>query len=243
MSLSSTPGSFCLQDYVTELQDCYTDIERAFLCDYFGVKRPEHLVGVDVYQPVRQGVYVKPGQYSSEYDLANAVARLALARIQDELPAWAGVNDQGEYFSARTYTRSELAAVSFHPQHLFTINWADSGPGFSWPEAYYLVWLPVFERYVVTASQDSPDCYGFEDIAIGWQFFDDDRVGVARDIILANWGSVHKPNSDEGWAYLFATGLVSKEEAEAWREEIWPSIQLDDRDEDDEDEDDEDEED
>lgn len=243
MSLSSTPGSFCLQDFVNELQDCYTDIERAFLCDYFGIKRPEHLVGVDVYQPVRQGVYVKPGQYSSEYDLANAVARLALARIQDELPAWAGVNDQGGYFSARTYTRSELAAVSFHPQHLFTINWADSGPGFSWPEAYYLVWLPVFERYVVTASQDSPDCYGFEDIAIGWQFFDDDRVGVARDIILANWGSVHKPNNEDGWAYLFASGVVSESEAEEWREEIWPPIQLDDEDVDDEDEDDEDEED
>lgn len=243
MSLSSTRGSFYLQDFVNELQDCYTDIERAFLCDYFGIKRPEHLVGVDVYQPVRQGVYVKPGQYSSEYDLANAVARLALARIQDELPAWAGVNDQGGYFSARTYTRSELAAVSFHPQHLFTINWADSGPGFSWPEAYYLVWLPVFERYVVTASQDSPDCYGFEDIAIGWQFFDDDRVGVARDIILANWGSVHKPNNEDGWAYLFASGVVSESEAEAWREEIWPPIQLDDEDVDDEDEDDEDEED
>lgn len=243
MSLSSTPGSFCLQDFVNELQDCYTYIERAFLCDYFGIKRPEHLVGVDVYQPVRQGVYVKPGQYSSEYDLANAVARLALARIQDELPAWAGVNEQGEYFSARTYTRSELAAVSFHPQHLFTINWADSGPGFSWPEAYYLVWLPVFERYVVTASQDSPDCYGFEDIAIGWQFFDDDRVGVARDIILANWGSVHKPNNEDGWAYLFASGVVSESEAEEWREEIWPPIQLDDEDVDDEDEDDEDEED
>ena len=242
MSLSSTPGSFCLQDFVNELQDCYTDIERAFLCDYFGIKRPEYLVGVDVYQPVRQGVYVKPGQYSSEYDLANAVARLALARIQDELPAWAGVNEQGEYFSARTYTRSELAAVSFHPQHLFTINWADSGPGFSWPEAYYLVWLPVFERYVVTASQDSPDCYGFEDIAIGWQFFDDDRVGVARDIILANWGSVHKPNNEDGWAYLFASGVVSESEAEEWREEIWPPIQLDDEDVDDEDEDDEDEE-
>ena len=243
MSVSSTPGSFCLQDFVNELQDCYTDIERAFLCDYFGIKRPEHLVGVDVYQPVRQGVYVKPGQYSSEYDLANAVARLALARIQDELPAWAGVNEQGEYFSARTYTRSELAAVSFHPQHLFTINWADSGPGFSWPEAYYLVWLPVFERYVVTASQDSPDCYGFEDIAIGWQFFDDDRVGVARDIILANWGSVLKPNNEDGWAYLFASGVVSESEAEEWREEIWPPIQLDDEDVDDEDEDDEDEED
>ena len=232
MSLSGTPGSFCVQDFFNELEDCYTDIERAFLCDYFGIKRPERLVGVDVYQPVKKGVYVKPGLYSSEYDVPNAVARLALARIQDCLPAWAGVNNKGEYFSARQYTRAEVAKVSYHPQHLFTINWANSGPGFSWPEAYYLVWIPVFERYVVTASQDSPDCYGFEDIAIGWQFFDEDRVGLAKDIILANWGSVHKPHYEAGWVYLFSPGLVSGSEAEAWRSEIWPESSQEDDEED-----------
>ena len=222
MSLSSTPGSFCMEDFFYELNDCYTDTERAFLCDYFGIKRPKKLVEVDVYQPVTKGVYVKPGEYSSEYDVPNAVARLALAKIQESLPAWAGVNDKGEHFSARQYTRSEVAMVNYHPQHLFTINWADSGPGFSWPEAYYLVWLPVFERYVVTASQDSPDCYGFEDIAIGWQFFDEDREALAKDIILANWGRVHKPNNEEGWAYLFGTGLVTEDLVHSWRDEIWP---------------------
>lgn len=232
MSLSSTPGSFCMEDFFRELDDCYTDTERAFLSDYFGIRRPERLKDLDVYEPVRKGVFVKRGEYSSEFDIANAVARLCLTRIQDYLPAWAGVNNKGEYVVARNYSRSEVAMVNFHPQHLFTINWADSGPGFSWPEAYYLVWLPVFERFVVTASQDSPDCYGFEDIAIGWQFFDEDRVNLAKEIIQANWGAVHKPNIDEGWAYLFGTGLVSETEAEAWREEIWPEVSDEDSDED-----------
>lgn len=227
MSLSSTPGSFCMEDFFYELDDCYTDTERAFLSDYFRVKRPERLHEIDIYTPVSKGIYVQRGEHSSEYDVPNAVARLALARIQDCLPAWAGVNDSGQYFSSRSYTRSEVAMVNYHPQHLFTINWADSGPGFSWPEAYYLVWLPVFERYVVTASQDSPDCYGFTDIAIGWQFFDDDRVALSKDIILANWGAIHKPNIDEGWAYLFGTGLVSEAEAQSWRDEIWPKSTFD----------------
>ena len=228
MSLSSTPGSFCLSDFFAELNDCYTDTERAFLSDYFGIRRPDHLKDLDIYEPVCKGVYVHRGEYSSEYDIPNAVARLCLARIQDCLPAWAGVNSDGEFVVARSYSRAEVAMVNFHPQHLFTINWADSGPGFSWPEAYYLVWLPVFERYVVTASQDSPDCYGFEDIAIGWQFFDEDRVGLAREIIQANWGAVHKPNNEEGWAYLFGTGVVSEDEADSWREEIWPTETPDD---------------
>lgn len=230
MSLSSTPGSFCLEDFFYELNDCYTDTERAFLSDYFGIRRPDRLKDLDIYEPVRNGIYVKRGQYSSEYDVPNAVARLCLTRVQDQLPVWAGVNNDGEFVVARSYTRSEVAMVNFHPQHLFTVNWADSGPGFSWPEAYFLVWLPVFERYVVTASQDSPDCYGFEDIAIGWQFFDEDRVGLARDIILANWGSVHKPNNEEGWAYLFASGVVCESEAESWRVEIWPESNSDEED-------------
>ena len=233
MSLSSTPGSFCLEDFFSELNDCYTDTERAFLSDYFGIRRPDRLKDIDIYEPARSGVYVRRGEYSSEYDIANAVARLCLTRVQDQLPVWSGVNSEGEFVVARNYSRSEVAMVNFHPQHLFTLNWADSGPGFSWPEAYFLVWLPVFERYVVTASQDSPDCYGFEDIAIGWQFFDEDRVGLARDIILANWGSVHKPHSEEGWAYLFASGIVSESEAESWRDVIWPQYASDEEDEDD----------
>jgi hypothetical protein len=234
MSLSSTPGSFCFSDFFAELDDCYTDTERAFLSDYFGIRRPDHLKNLDVYEPVPQGIFVKRCRYSSEYDVANAVARLCLIRIQDELPAWAGVNNKGELVVARSYSRSDVSAMNFHPQHLFTINWADSGPGFSWPEAYYLVWLPVFERYVVTASQDSTDCYGFEDIAIGWQFFDEDRIGLAKEIIQANWGAVHKPDKEEGWICLFGTGLVSESEAEAWREETWSYSNDNDDDEEDE---------
>jgi hypothetical protein len=224
MTLAGKPHGFCIEDFFNEIDDCYTDTERAFLCDYFRIKRPAHLLNLDVYAPVSKGFYVKKSDYSEEHEIPNAVARLALARIQDELPVWSSINQQGEFVVARTYTRAEVAMVNFFPQHLFTINWADSGPAVSWPEAYYLVWLPVFERYVITASQDSTDCYGFEDIAIGWQFFSDDRVELAKEVIQANWGSVHKPNCEEGWQCLFATGTVSAEEALLWREEIWPQL-------------------
>lgn len=232
MTLAGKQGGFCPEYFYNELLDCYTDTERAFLCDYFKIKRPGWLKDTDIYQPVAKGIYVKRGQYSDEYEIPNAVARLVLQRIQEYLPAWGGADSEGKFVIARNYTRKEVALVSFQPQHLFTINWADSGPGFSWPEAYYLVWLPVFERYVVTASQDSPDCYGFEDIAIGWQFFDEDRVGLSKEIIQANWGAVHKPHLEEGWAYLFETGVVSQSEAEDWRNDIWPEESPDDEEDD-----------
>ena len=59
-------------------------------------------------------------------------------------------------------------------------------------------------------------------IAIGWNLFDEDRVGLAMEIIQANLGSVHKPHLQEGWAYLFVAGVEIEAEAEAWRDEIWP---------------------
>jgi len=43
---------------------------------------------------------------------------------------------------------------------LFQINWADSGPGLSWPADYNLVWVPSFARFVLTYSADSPDAFG-----------------------------------------------------------------------------------
>lgn len=58
-------------------------------------------------------------------------------------------------------------------------------------------------------------------IAIGWNLFDEDRVGLAMEIIQANLGSAHKPHLEEGWAYLFEADVVIEVEAEAWRDEIW----------------------
>jgi hypothetical protein len=57
--------------------------------------------------------------------------------------------------------------VELSPRHLLTINWADSGPGFSWPVAYYAVYVPGFDRTVVTASGDSPETFGACDVAVG----------------------------------------------------------------------------
>jgi hypothetical protein len=47
------------------------------------------------------------------------------------------------------------------------INWADSGPGLSWPADYNLVWLPTYDRFVLTYSADSPDAFGYCDFALG----------------------------------------------------------------------------
>ena len=72
------------------------------------------------------------------------MAAFVLERIQDTLPQWASVklreneNEEADITLAREVkARRARRTVELVPQYLLTINWADSGPGFSWPVAYH----------------------------------------------------------------------------------------------------------
>ena len=100
--------------------------------------------------------------------LQAAVAQVLLHGVQHRLPNWGGW-DATRFVLARAYCRRAAGqTLALVPQHLFTINWADSGPGLSWPEAYHLVYIPGYERCVVTASRDGDDLWGCTDHAIGF---------------------------------------------------------------------------
>jgi len=61
----------------------------------------------------------------------------------------------GRFVTARQFfDRRARGKVELWPYYLLTINWADSGPGFSWPVAYNAIYVPGFDRTVVTASGD-----------------------------------------------------------------------------------------
>ncbi len=114
-----------------------------------------------------------------------------------------------------------LRKVSLASRSLFTINWADSGPGYSWPVEYRLQWVPLYERWVVTASADSPDAYGYCDFALG-SFGREERVEKSvGKIIKADWRAQFSKYGQQRWAYLFGVGLVSKKTAYKWADEVW----------------------
>ncbi|PKN96597.1 MAG: hypothetical protein CVU43_19860 [Chloroflexi bacterium HGW-Chloroflexi-5] len=175
---------------------------------------------MDVYQP-DQGIFVSSETNDNDLNLSNAVARLGLKQIQHRLPQWAAVRRE-ELILGRKVRQHKKRAIELLPLHLFTINWADSGPGFSWPDAYHLIWFPLFNRFVVTASQDSSDAYGVEDKAIEWRPDDQDRREAAKSIIVSYWRDTIYGWDQERWAYLFNEGLISDEEANAWADEAWP---------------------
>jgi hypothetical protein len=91
--------------------------------------------------------------------LAIAVAQILLHHVQGMLPQWASVGDTVR-LNRKAHKRHKDARLAFNPQLVCTINWADSGPGFSWPEAYHVTYLPGFDKFVITASRDGPDAWG-----------------------------------------------------------------------------------
>src|SRR5262245_33537973 len=156
-----------------------------------------------------------------------AVAQVLLHAVQARLPQWSAVRDDRVVLSRRYRRRASGQALAFVAQHLFTINWANSGPGFSWPEAYHLVYVPGYERWVVTASQDGGDVWGCSDQAIG--FFragNDESVERAGRLIRRRWRSMHRDWDQGAWCELFDEGLVPSETAEQWRKRIWGRASL-----------------
>ena len=88
-----------------------------------------------------------------------AVAHILLHGSQGTLPQWGCVRGNGEVVLGQKGLKRPKGAkpLRFKPRLVCCINWADSGPGFNWPEAYHITEIPGFAQYVVTASRDSPD--------------------------------------------------------------------------------------
>jgi len=216
---------------LAQLRTIYDEVELAILFDWFSVERPDPLreVQLEIYKenefPADAAGRVRlmgsDGGYSDENALSNAVARLVLSEIQGRLPQWGVAYGDGSVNLARTYAPRRDAAIDFMPRFQFEINWADSGPGFSWPEAYHATYLPGFDKYVVTASQDSPDVHGYTDEAIGHFGTAQPVVESVHRTIVGWWGGQAADPGQSRWAYLFQTGEVDAETAESWADEVW----------------------
>ena len=167
--------------------DLFTPDEHAILADWFRTKPPgcaQDILPQDAAK--RLGFTKEPFLY-----LLNdaVVAYIVLEQVERQLPGWSAITDDGEFVTERHFR--DVSAIPHRkvvvlpPRHLLTINWADSGPGYSWPVAYYVAWLPYYDRFVVTASADCPEGFGYCDFAIGSFGIETPLKGGARRIICA----------------------------------------------------------
>jgi len=154
-----------------------------------------------------------------------AVARILLENDEHRLPNWWCTEEDGTAVSGRRLRTPEEKPerkVAPHSLHILTINLADSGPGFSWPEEYRLVWVPGYERFVVTIADDSGLTPGCSDAALA--VFEHEPYGLIDKIgeaLKFRWSFIASFGQGE-WACCFGEGLVSEAQALAWRAEVWP---------------------
>ena len=158
------------------------------------------------------------GEYSG-ISLDHAVARICLEHTQDQLPQWSAVYPDGRIILGRALRPVINRPVAPIARPLFTINWADSGPGISWPEAYYVTYIPGYHHYVVTASQDSPDVYGYTDEAIGYFSGNTEGVDSACGEVIRDWWT--GMFSRQPWKSFDRRGTVDQPTAEAWAWQVW----------------------
>jgi hypothetical protein len=215
----------------TKTSNLFHPVEHEILAQFFNTKslhpvKPHDLKEDAANKNAYIGLVKSADRVLEYYALENAVARLVLEGIQDRLPQWATRDKEGNVKFGRSVVPKTNRKLSFAPQCLFGINWANSGPGFSWPEEYYLAYVPLYDRFVVTASQDSPDVYGYTDIAIGhFEGVISDVISAAGEQIRNNW-SEH-PNPWEHFVW-FVHGAVDEAKAQQWGWQVWGNGRTDD---------------
>lgn len=139
----------------------YASIEQAILAEYFGLDSPAIDDDLDWWAVNSQNlscIKLEPDAWDGrdqDKAIANAVARIALARVQQSLPQFAICGPDSIEFG-REITSAPSRPVEMMSRHLLTIDWAMTAPGVSWPEAYYLTWLPGIDQWLVTSSRDTP---------------------------------------------------------------------------------------
>jgi hypothetical protein len=207
--------------------DLFTNEEHVIIAECFGVDPICDVTNLPYIRDALEtlGYEGKASGYSEE---EAAVAGIVLERIQGTLPQWASVrlreneNDETVITLAREIKpRQARRTVELVPKFLTMINWADSGPGFSWPVAYHVTWVPIYNEYVVTQSSDSPDAFGYCDFAIGHFPKTDDFVSAAAAEIRDDWAWQRDQFCQSRWAYLFDSGLIDEDTAIRLREEVW----------------------
>lgn len=199
------------------MQDFFSPTERALLFEYFEIKCPEELQEIDIRsKPDYGGIWV---DQKGDKALESAVAQIALSVIQSRLPQCGIVYEDEVKLLRQPFTRPSRTVVPL-PQFLFMINWADTAPGLCWPEAYHVTYIPGFERYVVTASMDSPDMWGVTELAVG-SFDADTPLLVGCQNVLCDWWDGQRNMEQGRWAYVWDEGMINTATANDWADAVW----------------------
>ena len=199
------------------------------LIDYLPESTREHeLIGkwLNLMQKREKGLLPNTNEpannMSGDPELDGTVATILLNTMQSRLPNYRWYDEEGNLKSVRDNNVLKQRKIQLLPIHLFTINWANSGPGIEWPESYSVTYVPSHNVRIVTTSSDSTDLYGNADLAIGWcRPYRNPEFGTKK-VIQSWWRRLHEWIGHP-WADFYSEGLVGADRAEKWALEVYGS--------------------
>ncbi len=153
-----------------------------------------------------------------------AVAAILLESVQESLPQWGCVFKDRVELGRNYRDRAASRTVELTPRRLFTINWADSGPGMCWPEEYRVTYVPLYDVYVVTGSLDDEGAWGVTDVALGHFSSAENVVEAAGAIVQSEWRSMVEGYEFHRWGHVFDEGLIDTALAERLADEVWGRV-------------------
>jgi hypothetical protein len=154
---------------------------------------------------------------------SDALARMVLSGVEDTLPVYIAVS-RGVTIVTRKQRAPRIPSVRAVPIFLLEVNWANSAPGISWPEAHHVGWLPDFDRWVLTSSRGTPELDGYCDRVLC--HFDQcgDPAAEAGSRIQAYWQGLKDAYGQARWACLLSTGRINESDAARMASTVWPVI-------------------
>ena len=158
---------------------------------------------------------------SGDFELDNEVASIILDTVQTLLHNFHFRHKDVTEVHGRNIQRLKQRKIQLFPLHLFSINWALTAPGLDWPETYLVTYVPGHNVRIVTASQDSDECWGCTDLAIGFCKPHRSPVFGVKKIFRSWWSQL--PNAMHPWAVFTSAGLIDEERAEKWCKDIYGS--------------------
>jgi hypothetical protein len=208
---------------MSEQSELFSIEEHVVLAEYLGVDP----VVTSPTPPDCEEALARMGfEVDTEYGRPSAaVAATLLNSIDGQLPNWCagheGPDGETEFQFAREHRPRRDSKLHLIPQFLAYINWADSGPGFSWPAAYHATWVPLYEVWVVTVSYDTPEVVGYASVAIGWFDGTGEMAQRALQVIRDDWTWQLNTVGVYRWAEVWDPGLFSIEQLESVADEVW----------------------
>ncbi len=156
---------------------------------------------------------------SGDLDLDHRVATILLDTRRNVLPNWGWTAEDKTVVTGRAPRGHTPRDIQLLPVLLFAVDWAATAPGMSWPEAYYVTYVPTCDVRIVTASRDDSTIWGYPDLAIGLcRAIREPEFGTKK--VLQSWWRRASGVDACIWEMFLGSGLIDQERADRWGSQV-----------------------